>query len=72
PVCGTTVFEFIASLAVVLVDDDLIDNLRQAYETVTCAPVDMRAELRAAKLLIVDRNVEGEFNRLLALALSIA
>ncbi len=32
----------------------------------------MRAELRAAKLLMVDRNFEGEFTRLLALALSIA
>ncbi|MDI5419174.1 hypothetical protein MJI12_26470, partial [Salmonella enterica subsp. enterica serovar Kentucky] len=41
-------------------------------ETVKGAPVDMRAELRAAKLLMVDRNFEGEFTRLLALALSIA
>ncbi|EBJ7083744.1 malto-oligosyltrehalose synthase [Salmonella enterica] len=54
------------------VDDEQIDNLRQAYETVKGAPVDMRAELRAAKLLMVDRNFEGEFTRLLALALSIA
>ncbi|APY54824.1 malto-oligosyltrehalose synthase [Salmonella enterica subsp. enterica serovar Newport] len=72
PVSGTTGYEFIASLAEVLVDDEQIDNLRQAYETVTGAPVDMRAELRAAKLLMVDRNFEGEFTRLLALALSIA
>lgn len=55
-----------------LVDDEQIDNLRQAYETVKGAPVDMRAELRSAKLLMVDRNFEGEFTRLLALALSIA
>lgn len=59
PVSGTTGYEFIASLAEVLVDDGQIDNLRQAYETVTGAPVDMRAELRAAKLLMVDRNFEG-------------
>lgn len=72
PVSGTTGYEFIASLAEVLVDDEQIDNLRQAYETVKGAPVDMRAELRAAKLLMVDRNFEGEFTRLLALALSIA
>ncbi|EDY4307923.1 malto-oligosyltrehalose synthase, partial [Salmonella enterica subsp. enterica] len=71
PVSGTTGYEFIASLAEVLVDDEQIDNLRQAYETVKGAPVDMRAELRAAKLLMVDRNFEGEFTRLLALALSI-
>ncbi|EIF3587075.1 malto-oligosyltrehalose synthase, partial [Salmonella enterica subsp. enterica serovar Infantis] len=68
PVSGTTGYEFIASLAEVLVDDEQIDNLRQAYETVKGAPVDMRAELRAAKLLMVDRNFEGEFTRLLALA----
>ncbi|MDI8954306.1 hypothetical protein MJO10_30180, partial [Salmonella enterica subsp. enterica serovar Anatum] len=42
-----TGYEFIASLAEVLVDDEQIDNLRQAYETVKGAPVDMRAELRA-------------------------
>lgn len=72
PVSGTTGYEFIASLAEVLVDDEQIDNLRQAYETVKGAPVDMRAELRAAKLLMVDRNFEGEFTRLLTLALSIA
>ncbi len=72
PVSGTTGYEFIASLAEVLVDDEQIDNLRQAYETVKGAPVDMRAELRSAKLLMVDRNFEGEFTRLLALALSIA
>ncbi len=59
PVSGTTGYEFIASLAEVLVDDEQIDNLRQAYETVKGAPVDMRAELRAAKLLMVDRNFEG-------------
>ncbi|ELM0302329.1 malto-oligosyltrehalose synthase [Salmonella enterica] len=62
PVSGTTGYEFIASLAEVLVDDEQIDNLRQAYETVKGAPVDMRAELRAAKLLMVDRNFEGELS----------
>ncbi|EEP5312429.1 malto-oligosyltrehalose synthase [Salmonella enterica] len=72
PVSGTTGYEFIASLAEVLVDDEQINNLRQAYETVKGTPVDMRAELRAAKLLMVDRNFEGEFTRLLVLALSIA
>lgn len=32
----------------------------------------MRAELRTAKRLMVDRNFEGEFTRLLTIALSIA
>ncbi|KYF17778.1 hypothetical protein, partial [Salmonella enterica] len=36
------------------------------------APVDMRAVLRAAILMMVVRNFEGEFTRLLALARSIA
>ncbi|MSE19460.1 malto-oligosyltrehalose synthase, partial [Pantoea agglomerans] len=34
--------------------------------------VDMKAELRAAKLLMANRNFAGEFNRLLQLALKIA
>ncbi|SUG47765.1 glycosyl hydrolase [Salmonella enterica subsp. arizonae] len=60
PVSGTTGYEFIASLAEVLVDDEQIDNLRQSYETVKGAPVDMRAELRAAKLLDGRSQFRGE------------
>ncbi len=55
-----------------LVDHEQIDNLCKAYETEKGAPVDMRAEVRAAKLLMVDRNFEGAFTRLLARALSLA
>ncbi|XTZ36567.1 malto-oligosyltrehalose synthase [Salmonella enterica] len=72
PISGTTGYEFIASLSDVLVDDENIPLLRKAYDEVVGKPVDMRAELRAAKFLMVDRNFEGEFTRLLALAMKIA
>ncbi|WP_287788762.1 malto-oligosyltrehalose synthase [Atlantibacter sp.] len=72
PISGTTGYEFIASLSEVLVDDEQIDQLRQVYEGVVGKPVDMKAELRDAKLLMVDRNFEGEFTRLLNLAVNIA
>lgn len=71
PISGTTGYEFIASLSEVLVDDERIDALRQAYDEVMGQPVDMRAELRAARLLMVERNFEGEFNTLLQLALTV-
>lgn len=72
PVSGTTGYEFIASLSEVLVDNEQLDALRKIYHVVVGQPVDMQEELRAARLLMVDRNFEGEFNRLLTLALAIA
>lgn len=72
PISGTTGYEFIASLSEVLVDDEQIDALRSVYESVVGQPVDMKAELRDAKLLMVDRNFEGEFTRLLNMARDIA
>nr|WP_318392639.1 malto-oligosyltrehalose synthase [Enterobacter sp.] len=72
PISGTTGYEFIAALSDVLVDDDKIDALRMAYDNVVGKPVDMKAELRDAKLLMVDRNFEGEFTTLLRYAVAIA
>ncbi|WP_413728412.1 malto-oligosyltrehalose synthase [Sodalis sp. RH19] len=72
PISGTTGYEFIAALSDVLVDDEKIDLLRQAYDDVVGRPVDMKAELRAAKLLMVDRNFAGEFTTLLKLVMAIA
>lgn len=72
PVSGTTGYEFIAALAEVLVDDENIDRLRHAWHEVIGHEVDMRAELRAARVLMVDRNFAGEFQRLFGLALSLA
>ena len=72
PVSGTTGYEFIAALSDVLVDDDKIDALRMAYDNAVGKPVDMKAELRDAKLLMVDRNFEGEFTTLLRYAMAVA
>ncbi|MGK3141198.1 malto-oligosyltrehalose synthase [Pantoea sp. C2G6] len=72
PVSGTTGYEFMAALANVLVDSDRLSGLRKAYQAVIGKTVDMKAELRAAKLLMANRNFAGEFNRLLQLALNIA
>lgn len=72
PISGTTGYEFIAALSDVLVDDDKLDALRQAYDEAVGKPVDMKAELRAAKLLMADRNFEGEFTTLLRLSMEIA
>jgi len=72
PVSGTTGYEFIAALSDVLVDDENLDGLREAYDQVVGKPVDMKAELRSAKLLMVDRNFAGEFSVLLRLAGEIA
>ncbi|MBV4366741.1 malto-oligosyltrehalose synthase [Erwinia phyllosphaerae] len=72
PVSGTTGYEFIATLAEALVDGDKIRTLRKTYEEILGKPVDVDAELRAAKMLMATRNFAGEANRLLQLALSIA
>lgn len=72
PVSGTTGYEFIAALSDVLVEDENIAVLRNLYENVVGKPVDMRDELRAAKLMMVEKNFEGEFNTLCQLALNIA
>ncbi len=72
PISGTTGYEFIASLAEVLVDDEKIDALREAWDEVSGKPVDPHAELRKARLLMVDRNFAGEFSTLLKLATAIA
>ena len=72
PISGTTGYEFIASLAEVLVDDEQIDTLRAAWDEVVGKVQDPHAELRAARGLMVDRNFAGEFATLLGLANSIA
>lgn len=71
PVSGTTGYEFIAALSDVLVDDAKLVNLRKAYDSVAGRRVNMREELRDAKLLMVDRNFNGEFSVLVSLALTI-
>ncbi|MFH8136423.1 malto-oligosyltrehalose synthase [Pantoea osteomyelitidis] len=72
PISGTTGYEFIASLSDALVDGEKVGALRKAYEDAMGKPVDVKAELRAAKLLMANRNFEGEFTALLRLATTIA
>ncbi|MCQ1851190.1 malto-oligosyltrehalose synthase [Neorhizobium galegae] len=71
PISGTTGYEFIAAVSDALVDGQKLDNLRSAYEKATGQPVDMAAELRAAKLLMADNNFAGEVSTLLDLAMQI-
>ena len=72
PISGTTGYEFIAALSHALIDDTQIDALHLAYEAATEERNNLRAGLRAARELMVDRNFAGEFARLLALATDIA
>ena len=71
PVSGTTGYEFIAAVSDALVDGRKLDELRSAYERITGQPVDMEAELRAAKLLMADNNFAGEVSALLNIAMQI-
>lgn len=72
PVSGTTGYEFIAALAEVLVDDRALDDLRHIWQQAVGQQVDMRAELRKARVLMVERNFAGEFTRLLTLVNQLA
>ncbi|MBN7804315.1 malto-oligosyltrehalose synthase [Agrobacterium rosae] len=71
PVSGTTGYEFIAALSNVFVDNDKLGQLQTAYEAVSGQPVHMPAQLRDAKLLMVDKNFAGEFATLVAQAKNI-
>ncbi|KQV38903.1 MULTISPECIES: malto-oligosyltrehalose synthase [unclassified Rhizobium] len=68
PISGTTGYEFISAISDALVDGEKLDELRTAYDTVAGRPIDMEAELRAAKLLMADKNFAGEVATLLKLA----
>ncbi|WP_105414690.1 malto-oligosyltrehalose synthase [Neorhizobium sp. T25_27] len=71
PISGTTGYEFIAAVSDALVDGRKLDELRSAYERMTGQPIDMKAELRAAKLLMADNNFAGEVSTLLNIAMQI-
>jgi len=72
PVSGTTGYEFIASLAEVLVDDNNLGRLEKIHDETLGVTVDRHAELRNAKGLMTDRNFEGEFTTLLNIATDLA
>ena len=71
PVSGTTGYEFIAAVSNALVDSRKLDQLRSAYERIVGQPADIKAELRAAKLLMADENFAVEVSALLDLAMQI-
>ncbi|MHA1139191.1 malto-oligosyltrehalose synthase [Enterobacter mori] len=68
PVSGTTGYEFIASLAEVLVDDNSLERLEKVHTDTLGVTVNRQNALRDAKGLMTDRNFEGEFTTLLNLA----
>jgi (1->4)-alpha-D-glucan 1-alpha-D-glucosylmutase len=68
PNCGTTGYEFIPAAADLLVDGSGQDALRRSYEGFVGRPVDIEARKREAKLLMLQRNFEGERTRLVAMA----
>lgn len=72
PVSGTTGYEFIASLAEVLVDDNNLSRLETLHDETLGTTVDRHTELRKAKGLMTDRNFEGEFTTLLTIASELA
>lgn len=72
PVCGTTGYEFIASLAEVLVDDNSLERLEKVHNETLGVTVDRQNALRDAKGLMTDRNFEGEFTTLLNIARHLA
>lgn len=71
PVAGTTGYEFISAISQALVDGDKLGDLRAAFECVSGQPIDIGAETRAAKLLMVENNFAGEFAALVKLALDV-
>lgn len=68
PISGTTGYEFIAAISDALVDGEKLHELRAAYDAIIGNPVNMKSELRAAKLLMADKNFAGEVATLLKLA----
>jgi (1->4)-alpha-D-glucan 1-alpha-D-glucosylmutase len=72
PVSGTTGYEFIASLAEVLVDDNSLAGLEKIHNETLGVTVDRQSALRDAKGLMTDRNFEGEFTTLLNIASDLA
>lgn len=69
---GTTGYEFISAAANLLVDAEGAARLRTGYEDFIGRKADVAAELRAAKLLVLKRNFEGELRLLVAQAARIA
>ncbi|MBZ9822165.1 malto-oligosyltrehalose synthase [Mesorhizobium sp. CA4] len=68
PISGTTGYEFIPTVADLLADVDGLAELVRDYERFIGRHVDLDAETREAKRLILRRNFEGELAALVRLA----
>lgn len=71
PVSGTTGYEFIAALSHAFIDNDGLARMRSAYEALSQEPVAGEDALRSAKMLMVEKNFEGEVSTLVRLATAI-
>ena len=71
PIEGTTGYEFISALSNLFIDPDGMRQLGDAYASLSPDAADFAAGLREAKLLMIDRNLEGETSRLVAIAHSL-
>ncbi|WP_313760583.1 malto-oligosyltrehalose synthase [Rhizobium sp.] len=71
PIEGTTGYEFISALSNLFIDPDGMRELGHAYANLLPDATDFAAGLRQAKLLMIERNFEGETNRLVAIAHSL-
>ncbi|OON41441.1 malto-oligosyltrehalose synthase [Izhakiella australiensis] len=72
PVAGTTGYEFISALPDALIAAEGVSALRQSWEAMLSGPQERDAQLRAAKLQMVEVNFAGEFATLRQLALDYA
>jgi (1->4)-alpha-D-glucan 1-alpha-D-glucosylmutase len=68
PIEGTTGYEFISALCNLFIDPDGIRQLGDAYANLSPDTAEFAAGLRQAKLLMIERNFEGETSRLVAIA----
>ncbi len=71
PIEGTTGYEFISALSNLFIDPDGMRELGRAYANLSPDAADFAAGLRQAKLLMIERNFEGETSRLVAIAHSL-
>ncbi len=71
PIEGTTGYEFISALSNLFIDPDGSKQLGDAYANLSPDAADFAAGLRQAKLLMIERNFEGETSRLVAIAHSL-
>lgn len=71
PIEGTTGYEFISALSNLFIDPDGMRELGHAYANLSPDAADFTTGLRQAKLLMIERNFEGETSRLVAIAHSL-